>query len=261
MFEAAVIGCGQIGTEVMKALVAQRFTKDEIIGTDIDSLAIERLEAEGFRMTNPICMPEAKVYFICVWNTDDVVNILDKLADKEHVKTIFVETTIDPKYINLILNFIHESDLYKKVVFFPHRFNPKDPDHHVFNQTRLFAPASTVAEADAREFLRKVMNEHLLEGCSPEIAILGKVVENAYRAMEIILAQEIKEACVEEGINFTELRNAINTKWNIDVKEAIDGVQGKCLPKDLALFNKFFKTNGLSHIMEMMNNDYIARHK
>lgn len=259
MFEACVIGCGQIGTEVMRALTAQYFTKDQIIGTDVNAHAIERLEEEGFKMTNAMAMPEAKVYFICVWNTDAVADILEKLGKVDGVEAIFIETTIDPsKYMELTIGM--PDGLWYKTIFFPHRFNPNDPDHHIFNQNRLFGPLSGEAGKAGMDFLRKVMNTHLIEWVRPEIAVMSKVVENAYRAMEIILAQEIKEACEVHGLDFQELIRATNSKWNINIKEARDGVKGKCLPKDLALYNKCFANNPLSKIMEALNNEYIRKH-
>ena len=42
-----------------------------------------------------------------------------------------------------------------------------------------------------------------------------------------------------------ELRKAVNSKWNIDLKEARDGINGKCLPKDTLIANTFFENNGI----------------
>ncbi len=263
MFEACVVGCGQIGAEVMKALTTQYFSKDQIIGTDVNAHAIERMEEQGFKMTNAMGMPEAKVYFICVWDTMAVIDILNKLEGKEYITAIFIETTIDPSEFETLYygTVLSSTDLGKKTIFFPHRFNPNDPDHHIFNQRRLFAPASPDASDAGMDFLRKVMGTYLIEYCAPEIAVMAKVVENAYRAMEIILAQEIKSACDAKNFNFEALINATNTKWNINIKEARDGVKGKCLPKDLALYNKYFSNNPLSRVMEAMNNEYISKHR
>lgn len=263
MFEACVIGCGQIGSEVLRALHNQYFDKYQIIGTDVSAHAIERLEEEGFKMTNALAMPEAKVYFICVWDTSAVRDLLYKLQNKSYIETIFIETTIDPTHYEALSCEIDSwsSDLVDKVVFFPHRFNPNDKEHNIFNQKRVLGACSPLGEKKAMEFLRQVMASHLLELASPEIAVMAKVVENAYRAMEIILAQEIKSACEIKGVDFPALIRATNSKWNINIKEARDGVKGKCLPKDLGLYNKYFNTNGLSKIMEALNNEYISKYK
>jgi UDP-N-acetyl-D-mannosaminuronic acid dehydrogenase len=42
--------------------------------------------------------------------------------------------------------------------------------------------------------------------------------------------------CKENGVSFSELRNALNTKWNVNVLEPRDGIGGHCLPKDTKMF-------------------------
>jgi UDP-N-acetyl-D-mannosaminuronate dehydrogenase len=39
--------------------------------------------------------------------------------------------------------------------------------------------------------------------------------------------------CAKIGMNFEELRAACNTKWNVDIPEARDGIGRHCLPKDI----------------------------
>jgi len=38
--------------------------------------------------------------------------------------------------------------------------------------------------------------------------------------------------CEELKLNFSEVREACNTKWNIKILEARDGIKGHCIPKD-----------------------------
>ena len=57
--------------------------------------------------------------------------------------------------------------------------------------------------------------------------------------MEIAFAEELRMVCDNSGINFKELRNAINTKWNIKILEAKEGIGGHCLPKDSQMFLEF----------------------
>jgi UDP-N-acetyl-D-mannosaminuronic acid dehydrogenase len=69
-----------------------------------------------------------------------------------------------------------------------------------------------------------------------EVAELCKIVENSYRFMEIAFAEELRMFCDRSGIEFQELRGAINTKWNINVLEPREGIGGHCLPKDSQMF-------------------------
>ncbi|HVG36778.1 MAG TPA: hypothetical protein VNA10_03515, partial [Thermoplasmata archaeon] len=43
----------------------------------------------------------------------------------------------------------------------------------------------------------------------------------------------LKLACDENRLDFEQLRQAMNTKWNVEVLEARDGIGGTCLPKDI----------------------------
>ena len=38
------------------------------------------------------------------------------------------------------------------------------------------------------------------------------------------------------NINFPELRDALNTKWNVNILEPREGIGGHCLPKDTKMF-------------------------
>lgn len=99
------------------------------------------------------------------------------------------------------------------------------------------------AIAETLNFYGQFIESKFLFAVSPQIAELSKPLENAYRFVEISIAEEIKMMCEERGINFDELRAAMNTKWNIDLKEARDGIGGKCLPKDCKFISAFFKDN------------------
>jgi len=63
-----------------------------------------------------------------------------------------------------------------------------------------------------------------------EIAEITKIAENAHRYLQIALAEDLYLYCQGNGINFQELRDALNTKWNVDILEPRDGIGGHCLP-------------------------------
>lgn len=69
---------------------------------------------------------------------------------------------------------------------------------------------------------------------SIETAEMSKIVENSYRFLQIAFAEELKMMCDEHKVDVTELRKACNTKWNIKILEARDGILGPCLPKDVS---------------------------
>jgi UDP-N-acetyl-D-mannosaminuronic acid dehydrogenase len=76
--------------------------------------------------------------------------------------------------------------------------------------------------------------------------------------LQIAFAEDLYLYCQENGINFPELRNALNTKWNVSILEPRGGIGGHCLPKDTRMFlqsSKYFKSKILKSAIEV-NQEY-----
>jgi len=71
---------------------------------------------------------------------------------------------------------------------------------------------------------------------SIEVAELTKIIENSHRYLQIAFAEELYLYCQANNILFSELRDALNTKWNVEILEPRDGIGGHCLPKDTKMF-------------------------
>ncbi|MGH9974814.1 MAG: NAD(P)-binding domain-containing protein [Nitrososphaeraceae archaeon] len=69
-----------------------------------------------------------------------------------------------------------------------------------------------------------------------EIAEIAKIAENAHRYLQIAFAEDMYLYCQASGISFPELREALNTKWNVEILEPREGIGGHCLPKDTKMF-------------------------
>ncbi len=69
-----------------------------------------------------------------------------------------------------------------------------------------------------------------------EIAETTKIVENAHRYLQIAFAEDLYLYCEANDIDFSELRDALNTKWNVNILEPREGIGGHCLPKDSKMF-------------------------
>ena len=68
---------------------------------------------------------------------------------------------------------------------------------------------------------------------SIEVAEMCKITENSHRYLQIAFAEELKMMCTKINLNFDELRDACNTKWNVDIPQAKEGIGRHCLPKDI----------------------------
>ncbi len=99
---------------------------------------------------------------------------------------------------------------------------------------------------------------------SIETAELTKIIENAHRYLQIAFAEELYLYCKANDISFNELRNSLNTKWNVDILEPRDGIGGHCLPKDTKMFinsSNTIKSKILQAAMEVDENyrEYLQR--
>jgi UDP-N-acetyl-D-mannosaminuronate dehydrogenase len=91
-----------------------------------------------------------------------------------------------------------------------------------------------------------------------EIAELAKIIENADRYLQIAFAEDLYIYCQANNISFPELRDAVNTKWNVHILEPREGIGGHCLPKDTKMFlqsSKSIKSKILQAAIEV-DQDY-----
>ena len=69
-----------------------------------------------------------------------------------------------------------------------------------------------------------------------EVAEITKIAENAHRYLQIAFAEDFYLYCQTNNINFPQLRDALNTKWNVNILEPREGMGGHCLPKDTKMY-------------------------
>ncbi|HJU59472.1 MAG TPA: NAD(P)-binding domain-containing protein, partial [Nitrososphaeraceae archaeon] len=100
---------------------------------------------------------------------------------------------------------------------------------------------------------------------SIEIAELTKIIENSHRYLQIAFAEELYLYCQANNIHFSDLREALNTKWNVDILEPRDGIGGHCLPKDTRMFlnSSKMKSKILQSAIEVdsIYRDFRSRHE
>jgi UDP-N-acetyl-D-mannosaminuronate dehydrogenase len=87
---------------------------------------------------------------------------------------------------------------------------------------------------------------------------VAKTIENAHRYLQIAFAEDLYLYCQANNINFSELRDALNTKWNVNILEPREGIGGHCLPKDTRMFlqsSKSIKSKILTAAVEV-DQDY-----
>jgi len=227
-----VLGIGVIGLPT--ALHISKFY--DVVGYDINPKAVENAKEMGLNST---CdeLPYADLYVIAVTTsinkdeTPDMSNIYDvcnKISKINPESLICIESTISMGTCRQI----SEKFSLIKIVHCPHRFWEGDVVNYGIVQPRVFGALNDGSYKLGKAFYEK-QRIPILEVSLIEIAEMCKVTENAYRFVQIAFAEELKTICAGLELPFEELRNACNTKWNIEILEARDGIEGHCLPKDV----------------------------
>jgi UDP-N-acetyl-D-mannosaminuronic acid dehydrogenase len=235
--QVLIIGLGQIGYSNAEYMTMKGLSVD---GYDISDKAVKRALDDQVIRKQVQNFAGYDYYIICISThkpSDMFTPYLDGLFDiakkiSYEGKTgalVGIDSTVTrgtSEKINQILG--HRMH----VVHVPHRFYINEKNDHGVRQTRVIGGCDSCCIEKASHFYGELLDIPLHPVESVEVAELCKIVENSYRFIEIAFAEELKIFCDRSGLDFDELRNAVNTKWNIKVLEARDGIGGHCLPKD-----------------------------
>jgi len=261
-----IIGLGQIGYSLAEYITKIR--KLEVDGYDINEKTIKNGIRDGIIKNKAENFSDYDYYLVCISthsssNTSEpyvegIFDIATRLSKEGKPGALLgIDSTIDKgtsrKVFEILKHKIH-------VCHVPHRFYSGDLVNHGHRQLRILGACEPCCEDKAKYFYGNLLDIPLHVVSSPEIAELTKLVENTYRFVEISFAEELKLLCDKSNINYNELRNAINTKWNIKILEARDGIGGHCLPKDAQMylnnFKKVIKSNSIVESSKMIDEKY-----
>jgi UDP-N-acetyl-D-mannosaminuronic acid dehydrogenase len=279
-----VIGLGQLGLPVAKYVKESGF---ETFGYDINPLRVENAE-KNYGIKSIERFDDIDVFILCVSTHDPndeytpYVDGLFSLAQKisreaKNGSLVSIESTV-PKGTSKKIFEILNHRLH--VAHAPHRWYALEEDLHGVNQLRVIGGVSDCCLKKALQFYdsgnevleltdnitsNKIYDTPKNNGLGIpmhpvseiEIAELTKIIENADRYMQIAFSEDLYLYCQTNNVNFGELREALNTKWNVNILEPRDGVGGHCLPKDTKMFlqsSKSIKSKILMAAMEVDQN-------
>jgi UDP-N-acetyl-D-mannosaminuronic acid dehydrogenase len=279
-----VIGLGQLGLPVAKYVKESGF---ETFGYDINTLRVENAE-RNYGIKGIERFDDIDVFILCVSTHDPndeytpYVDGLFSLAQKisreaKNGSLVSIESTV-PKGTSKKIFEILNHRLH--VAHAPHRWYALEEDVHGVNQIRVIGGVSDCCLKKALQFYdsgnevleltdnitsNKIYDTPKNNGLGIpmhpvseiEIAELTKIIENADRYMQIAFSEDLYLYCQTNNVNFGELREALNTKWNVNILEPRDGVGGHCLPKDTKMFlqsSKSIKSKILMAAMEVDQN-------
>lgn len=258
-----VIGLGQLGLPVAK-YIKQRGGFD-VYGYDISSKAMDRAQTTAGikKATN---FSDFDVYILCISThkaedmfspqIEGLLSIIDKISkEAKNGALVSIESTIpkgtSKKVFEMLNHRLH-------VAHAPHRWYALEEQEHGVNQVRVIGGVCDCCLKVAMYFYdgrSENMNNSSFSSSSNEekskakslgipmhpvsdieIAELAKIVENAHRYLQIAFAEDLYIYCQANNISFPELRDAVNTKWNVNILEPRDGIGGHCIPKDTRMF-------------------------
>ena len=278
-----VIGLGQLGLPVAKYVKQRGF---ETFGYDMNSERMKQAE-KNFGIKSIEQFDEIDVFILCVSTHDPddeytpYVDGLFELARKiskeaKNGSLVSIESTV-PKGTSKKIFEILNHRLH--VAHVPHRWYALEEDVHGVNQVRVIGGVSDCCLKTALQFYDRnnialefndnTNNENTSGSAQTttvdlgiplhpvseiEIAELTKIIENADRYLQIAFSEDLYLYCQANNVNFGELRDSLNTKWNVKILEPRDGVGGHCLPKDTKMFlqsSKSIKSKILMSAMEV----------
>jgi UDP-N-acetyl-D-mannosaminuronate dehydrogenase len=253
-----VIGLGQLGLPVAKYVKERGF---DTYGYDISPKAVEMAQKSA-AIEKAGDFGEFDVFILCVstHKADDMfspqieglLSIVEKISkEAKSGALVSIESTI-PKGAS---KKVYDTLNYRMhLVHAPHRWYSLEEKEHGVNQLRMIGGVCDCCLKAGMQFYGGVdsvsVNAQSYSSSSSlkglgismhpvkniEIAELTKVVENAHRYLQIAFAEDLYLYCQASSINFPELRDALNTKWNVNILEPRDGIGGHCLPKDTKMF-------------------------
>jgi len=278
-----VIGLGQLGLPVAKYVNQRGF---ETYGYDMNSERMKQAE-KNYGIKSIEQFDDIDVFILCVSTHDPedeytpCVDGLFELARKiskeaKNGSLVSIESTV-PKGTSKKIFEILNHRLH--VAHVPHRWYALEEEIHGVNQVRVIGGVSDCClktalqfynrNNEALEFSDNTNSENTSESAQTtavdlgipmhpvseiEIAELTKIIENADRYLQIAFSEDLYLYCQANNVNFGELRDSLNTKWNVKILEPRDGVGGHCLPKDTKMFlqsSKSIKSKILMSAMEV----------
>lgn len=211
------------------------------------------------------------VHFICIpterkgepW-FEPLVDVVKKLADylsnkKEgYIPLIIVESTLTPGTSDkVILKIFSEKGLKKgKDYYFaiaPRRDWFTEKAKTMKNIDRVYGCSDIVSAKQTESVLARVCGV-LHQASDYRVAEMVKSVENAYRHMDITLANQLSMAYPE--FNIREVLRLVGTKWNVGTFYPSFGTGGYCIPlSSKYVINGAAKPQALTLLKETIKTD------
>ena len=275
MKNVCIIGLGYVGFPLAQLCAKKGYT---VTGIDFDEKKINLVNAgtdpvEGGSFTETITastndtsmITKADVIIICVPTPVDKMKMPDlspvKSAtsnvithlDKTKKPLIIVESTINPGVMEDVVkplfdkeNLTVGKDYY--LAHCPERVNPGDPKWNVENIPRVLGAFTTEGLDVAHTFYEDILEAPVKKMSKIRTAEACKVVENAFRDINIAFVNELAKSFDKMGIDVVEVISGASTKpFAFMPHKPSCGVGGHCIPVDPYYLIEKAKSYGFDH--------------
>ena len=271
-----IVGLGYIGLPLLAAFANVGY---KVVGMDIDSEKVELLrqtfEADicesGLSETLKRCkgridfttsykhlMQQCSTVVITV-NTpappntnapdfeivDNLITDLSKYLEKSHL--VILKSTVYPGVTRYVASRLEDSSGFKVgsdffVAFSPERTIEGLAMYELNSLPKIVGGVTLACMEKAASILGKLGGK-IIKVSSPEVAEVCKLVDNAYRAMNIAFANEIGYICEKIGIDAYEVKSAVGDNYG-RTQMYLPGLGGggPCLSKDPQIL-KYYANN------------------
>jgi UDP-N-acetyl-D-glucosamine dehydrogenase len=256
-----VIGLGYVGLPLLKLCQEKGFSA---IGLDIDQKAVDNAINAGASATldAEYSLNDSDCIFICVPTPLDKSNRPDLQHVESAAKTIskflkkdslvVLESTVAPGTTEEILGPILKGSSLKNEDFYlvhcPERIDPGNEKWTVKNLPRIIGGINQKSTKIAVELYKKIIDREIQELSSVKAAEAVKIVENAFRDINIAFVNELAKSCDKFRIDISEVIKGATTKpFGFMAHYPGCGVGGHCIAVDpYYLINKA-EESGFNH--------------
>ena len=180
----------------------------------------------------------ANVKFVCVdtINVPSAIQMLTPFINPDDI--IIVESTIEVKTCKIVLDLLKLGTGMTPDKEFIVAFVPERVMEGRLLENFIEMPRAIGTKKSSFRIVKKiyeslgVMSD--LSWCKPKEAIASKIFENAFRFIEISIANEFADICRESGLDYSSIRKLINSKGHYlgcnEIMNSGIGIGGPCVP-------------------------------
>lgn len=150
-------------------------------------------------------------------------------------KLVIIESSIPPgTFKGLVMSILERKSKLGQdfwAAFVPERLAPGIALSEIKTTPRVIGYADEESSKLATSLYRKMVTSQVVS-TPVEVAEISKLVENAFRDVNVAFANEVGLICENYGIDVAELIKVCNSHPRVKLLQPGPGVGGPCLPKD-----------------------------